>query len=237
MGPLLSTQEQESQSKNVTQFKTQTFTKVDILNETLFLLDWDDTLMCTSFITKKKLSLTETESKIVERLGVLVSAFLAKCKKLGTVIIITNSKESWVKKTAFDYMKISEQILKDIYIISNRDIFANQDVSKKDWKKIVFVELLEKYGKKIKNLICASDFPEDIEIFKDISKQHAKKNINICTVKFKYNPSIIVMIKEIQTMTKNINELIYSNQNYSLYEEKEENESFSFGLLLDLFKF
>ena len=237
MGPILPTQEQETESKSLSKLKMPTFTEVAILNKTLFLLDWDDTLMCTSFITKKKLKLSASESEIVEHFGSLVSQFLTKCKKLGTVIIITNSNESWVKKTAFEYMKMKEQILKDIFIISTRDIFENQDVSKKDWKKIVFEKLLEKYEKKIKNLVCASDLPEDIEIFKNLIKQHKKNNINISTVKFKYNPSIIVMIKEIQTMIKDLNELISSNKNYSLYEEKEEKETFSLGLLLDIFKF
>ena len=172
MGPILPTQEQESETKSLSKLKMPTFTEVAILNKTLFLLDWDDTLMCTSFITKKKLKLSASESEIVEHFGSLVSQFLTKCKKLGTVIIITNSNESWVKKTAFEYMKMKEQILKDIFIISTRDIFENQDVSKKDWKKIVFEKLLEKYEKKIKNLVCASDLPEDIEIFKNLIKQH-----------------------------------------------------------------
>ena len=102
--------------------------------------------MCTSFIKKKKLNLSESEQKIVSQLGEYVASFLTKCKNNGTVIIMTNSNESWVRSTSTDYLKIDREIFKDIYIISTRDIFANQNIKKKNWKK-----LLEKYKINITN--------------------------------------------------------------------------------------
>ena len=65
--------------------------------ETIFILDWDDTLMCTSFLTTKIQPLSEEEQNLILNLGNIVSAFLSKCLEYGKIIILTNSSEN--KKT------------------------------------------------------------------------------------------------------------------------------------------
>ena len=201
--------------------------------ETLFILDWDDTLMCTSFVSSKTQSLSEEDKNIIINLGKIVSIFLKECLKYGKIIIMTNSSERWMKKTAQNYLKIKNDIFENIKIISTRDRYYKKGIEVTKWKEMASEEILLKYGDKIENLICGSDSENDIEVFKNISKKYI--NINISTIKFKTKPSPSIMIKEIEYLNKRLYEIIGTNKNYYLIIEKpkKDNYNFSYGYLLD----
>ena len=201
--------------------------------ETVFILDWDDTLMCTSFISSKTKSLSDEEKNIITNLGKIVSIFLKECLKYGNIIIMTNSSEKWLKKTAENYLKLEKDIIGKIKIISTRDRYYKKGINPAKWKELALGEILLKYGDKIENLICGSDSESDIEVFKNISK--INEDINISTIKFKTKPSPSIMIKEIEYLNKKICQIIGSNKNYYLIKEKQkkDNYNFSYGYLLD----
>ena len=228
MGPTISISNKEDESYHSKEKKVEKIKK-----ETIFLFDWDDTLMCTHFINLKNQNLTEDEQYIVNNLGKVVWKFLKKCSEYGKIIIMTNSSEEWMKKTAFNFLKINEKMFENIKIISTRDKYLKKGIEKKKWKEIALNELLLKYGDKIENLICASDSEKDIEVFKNISKEN--KEINISTIKFKSKPSPLIMIKEIKYLSNFLYETIGSNKNYYLIKEKPKNDDFnySFGSLFD----
>ena len=202
---------------------------------TLFLIDWDDTLMCTSFITLKTQPLTEKEQNLILNLGNIVSVFLSHCLEYGKVIILTNSSENWVKSTSVDYLGITDLIDKNIKIISTRDNYLKKGIDKKYWKELALEEIFNKYQNKFENLICASDSEKDINIFKKFMCKN--KGINISTIKFKRKPNIMTLIKEIKYLIAHINIIIGTNKNYYLLKEtKEKNEddfNFHFGNLFD----
>jgi hypothetical protein len=228
MGPTISISNKDDESYHSKEKKV-----AKIKKETIFLFDWDDTLMCTHFINLKNQNLTEDEQYIVNNLGKVVWKFLKKCSEYGKIIIMTNSSEEWMKKTAVNFLKINEKMFENIKIISTRDKYLKKGIEKKKWKEIALNELLLKYGDKIENLICASDSEKDIEVFKNISKEN--KEINISTIKFKSKPSPLIMIKEIKYLSNFLYETIGSNKNYYLIKEKPKNDDFnySFGSLFD----
>lgn len=228
MGPTISITNKDDESYHSKEKKVPKIKK-----ETIFLFDWDDTLMCTHFINLKNQNLTEDEQYIVNNLGKVVWKFLKKCSEYGKIIIMTNSSEEWMKKTAFNFLKINEKMFENIKIISTRDKYLKKGIEKSKWKEIALNELLLKYGDKIENLICASDSEKDIEVFKNISKEN--KEINISTIKFKSKPSPLIMIKEIKYLSNFLYETIGSNKNYYLIKEKPKNDDFnySFGSLFD----
>ena len=203
--------------------------------ETIFLFDWDDTLMCTSFILSKVQPLSEEEKKITSDLGLKVTIFLEECSKYGKIIILTNSSKDWMKNTSDLYLKIKEEIFQNIQIISARDLYLKNNMPKEKWKEMALNELLLKFGDKIENLICASDSENDINIFKNISK--LRKEINISTIKFKSKPSPQIMIKEIDYLSKTIFDTIGKNKHYYLIKEKKKNDEFKapFGDFFDYF--
>ena len=167
MGPTISLSKEENtniQNSNFSQKNNKNLKK-----QTVFILDWDDKLMCTYFISLKTHGLSEEEQNIVFNLGKVVTNFLQECSKYGKVIIMTNSCEDWMRKTAEKYLKIKSETFNNIQIISTRDKYLEKGIAKKKWKEIEIKELLKKYGDRIKNLICASDSEKDVDVFKNIS--------------------------------------------------------------------
>ena len=215
MGPTLSI---ESPSTNQSEENPKRISK-----ETLFILDWDDTLMCTSFITLKSQSLSKEDRNLILNLGNLVSHFLSHCQEYGKVIILTNSSEIWVKKTSIENLGISDFVDKNIKIISTRDNYLKKGIDKNNWKEMALDEIFNKYGNKIKSLICASDSENDINIFKKFKQKN--KDINISTIKFKRKPNPLILIKEIKYLMKNISSIIGTNKNYYLLKETKEKKS------------
>jgi hypothetical protein len=227
MGPTLSSNNEKSNNRNNSNYKASKG------KETIFIIDWDDTLMCTTFISHKVLGLSDDEQYIVSNLGKVVSNFLKECNKYGKIIIMTNSSKEWIKKTTKDYLKINHESFDNIAIISTRDRYLKKGIEKKKWKELALDDLIAKYKEKIQNLICVSDSEKDIDVFKNLSTKN--KEINISTIKFKTKPSPLIMIKEIKYLNDMMDEIIGKNKNYYLFKEKQKNDDFnlSFGSLLD----
>ena len=227
MGPTISTNNEKPIPRNRAYHKTSKG------KETIFIIDWDDTLMCTTFISHKVSGLSDDEQSIVSNLGKVVSNFLKECSKYGKIIIMTNSSKEWIKTTTKDYLKINHESFDNITIISTRDRYLKKGIEKKKWKELALDDLIAKYKENIENLICISDSEKDIDVFKNLSKKN--NEINISTIKFKTKPSPLVLIKEINYLNDMMNEVIGKNKNYYLIKEKQKDDdfNFSFGSLLD----
>jgi HD superfamily phosphohydrolase len=227
MGPTLSSNNDKSINRSNSNYQASKG------KETIFIIDWDDTLMCTTFISRKVSGLSDDEQYIVSNLGKVVSNFLKECNKYGKIIIMTNSSKEWIKKTTKDYLKINHESFDNIAIISTRDRYLKKGIEKKKWKELALDDLIAKYKEKIQNLICVSDSEKDIDVFKNLSTKN--KEINISTIKFKTKPSPLIMIKEIKYLNDMMDEIIGKNKNYYLFKEKQKNDDFnlSFGSLLD----
>ena len=234
MGPTISSEKEDNISTSKVKILPRDASK-NAKSETLFILDWDDTLMCTSFISSKTKPLSDEEKNIILNLGKIVNKFLKECDKYGTFIIMTNSTERWMEKTAENYLKIKKEHIENIKIISTRDKYLKKGIEINKWKELALEEILFKYEDFIKNIILGSDSENDIEVFKKVSKKN--KQINVSTIKFKTKPTPIIMIKEIEYLTKKLYQIIGTSKNFYLIKEKEkekkDNFNFSYGYLLD----
>ena len=228
MGPTLSTETPNENKSSSISLKEKHHKKSK--KETIFILDWDDTLMCTSFISLKNQNLSREEKNTLLQLGKIVSSFLSHCKEHGKIIILTNSSENWVKTTSKGNLGINDLYEKDIKIISTRDKYLKNGIDKKKWKEIALDEIFSKYKNEVENIICASDSIKDINVFKEFMEKH--KEINVSTIKFKRKPNPSIMIKEIKYLIEYIDKIIGTNKNYYLMkEDNEKNNSNDFGFL------
>jgi hypothetical protein len=64
----------------------------------VFIYDWDDTLLCTSFLTALDFTGLPPDSlELIRRLDAAVSKLLELSSSRGEVYIITNATKGWVE--------------------------------------------------------------------------------------------------------------------------------------------
>ena len=141
-----------------------------------------------------------------------------------------------MKGTSIENLGITDLVDKNIKIISTRDNYLKKGIDKKLWKQMALNEILNKYGNKIENLVCASDSEKDINIFKKFMQDN--KSINIATIKFKTKPNLLTLIKELKYLKSCIGSIIGTNKNYYLLKETKEKNSEDFNFrFINLFDY
>ena len=189
--------------------------KEKIKNNTLFIFDWDDTLFFTTHLNPSKNNLffyeNENEKKMMKTIEYYIEEIFNKALNKGTVLIITNSGEGWVEACAKFYYPNLISILKDIYIISARELYQEKYPREPEtWKIRAFNDLKEKFNFEecVSNIICFGDDNKEIIVAKKLGE-----NINNClikTVKFRDKPDLTEMLKQLIV----INEQILRIYNY-----------------------
>jgi hypothetical protein len=131
-------------------------------DNTIIILDWDDTLYPTSWVIKNNIDITD--SKIRKKyigefmnLDIYISKLLLSLKKYGEVVIITNAMLSWVTLT-LTVLPLTNKIVNNLELISAREKYSKLS-EMTDWKKHTFNELMNRKLKKkeYNNLISIGD--------------------------------------------------------------------------------
>ena len=116
----------------------------------IIFFDWDDTLLCSSFLSKIGLFDDEQTKKInlkliKEQLSKLennVFKVLSISIKYGDTFIITNASEGWVESSARKYLPNIIKLFNKVKIISARTAYENQFPNdNKLWKLAVFRDI------------------------------------------------------------------------------------------------
>ena len=181
----------------------------------LIILDWDDTLMSTTYLLGKNKILNEDDIKEYKLLGEEVKKLLSLCKSTGTIIILTNSTKAWVFSTAKKYLFIEDSVFDDVLIFSTRERFCDR-FPMTLWKSKAYVEIEHQINQS-KSIICIGDSENDIEEGKKLKKKFP--SLNVATVKFINKPSHpSELISEIKVVIKHFDTLL--NSNYNMYIEQ-----------------
>jgi hypothetical protein len=133
--------------------------------ETVIVFDWDDTLLCSTWLSQNGLRLDDHCPPIPPELKDLDKAI---CKLLrtagthGTVFIITNAEKDWVELSAKKFLPEAYKVLQDISICvisanyHYKPMYPNEI---KKWKICAFQDFLP--WTKCRHLIGMGDNPND----------------------------------------------------------------------------
>ena len=133
-------------------------------HQSVIIFDWDDTLLCTSFLNPSgfagnEKSITSAVLAYLKRLEESVVTLLTIAKKLGKTYIITNAAHGWVEYSSQMYMPRVHDILDDIKVISARDKYERYfPCNMNEWKIQAFMlteEDLEESA--VTNLVVLGD--------------------------------------------------------------------------------
>lgn len=196
----------------------------------IFIYDWDDTLMCTSFVAPAGIlnldDLKPADKTNMKNLDQLVSALLTKSMEHGNVFIITNAAYGWVEYSAKKLYPMTYNILKNIKIVSARGMWEKKlPGDYRQWKSKAFIETMKTSNinfYKTANIISFGDSIIELEASHKLKEMFADGYIK--TIKFKESPQPMELIKELKIITSQFDTITSNMRNLSVKVAKKKNE-------------
>ena len=196
----------------------------------IFIFDWDDTLMCTSYVAPTGvLNLDEmkpNDRTTMKNLDQLVSNLLNKALDKGLVFIITNAAYGWIEYSAKKLYPISYEVLKKVKIVSARGMCEKKYPGDyRQWKTKAFIEIMKKSNinfLKTANIISFGDSIIELEALHKLKEIFADGYIK--TIKFKENPQPLELIKELKIILLQFDVILSNVRNLSIKVAKKKNE-------------
>lgn len=184
--------------------------------ETLILLDWDDTLMPSTWLSQSGLRLdagapTETQRAELTAAARAAARTVQAAKRLGTVVVITNAEWGWVELSCKHFLPTLWPLLENIKIRSARSFFEQRgSLAPALWKRVAFQQELRTFcqncckiaknsvarvaSSRLRNVISLGDSVNERDALRYITKDSAD-----CwgkSVKLMEQPDMRVFAKE-----------------------------------------
>ena len=196
----------------------------------LFFFDWDDTLLCTSYLVPtgalSEMEVNKKDKPIISSLDSLASKLLSKTLKLGYVFIVTNGAPGWVELSSTKFYPETAKVLKNVKIISARGLCEkNLPGDIRQWKTKAFKYALD-------TIQIKKNIPTNIIFFGDsIIEMESSYNVKECfsnaylkTIKFKENPSHTELEKELKIIFSQLDSILTNFKNLSIKVTRKKNE-------------
>jgi len=198
-----------------------------IFSDSIFIFDWDDTLMCTSFLApfgildEMDLKLDPNQAENIKILDESAFKLLFSTIVLGDTYVITNATISWVHFSAEKlYPKVST-LLKKVKIISARDLYEKKYPSNnKKWKICTFLDIKRRYFSNTDiNIICIGDSNIEMQAANALAAEFESSYLK--TIKFRESPKIEELIKQINLIVNNLKKIYEEKKNLKITVEKK----------------
>ena len=218
-------------NKLITKLEWNPFKKENIINN-LFFFDWDDTLLCTSYLQPTgaliDMEINKRDKDIISDLDSLVSKLLLKAMNIGIVFIVTNGAPGWVELSSTKFYPKTAKILQKIKLVSARGLCERKyPGDMRQWKRVAFkfaLDTLHDINKNIvTNIICLGD--SNIEMEASYYLKECFPNAYLKTIKFKESPTHIELQKELKIINIQLDSIINNyNKNLSVKVTRKKND-------------
>ena len=190
-------------------------------NDTLIIVDWDDTLFPTSWSVKNNINLNDMEVRnrylvYFSELDRILYKLLNKLLDYGDVSIVTNALPKWITISS-DVLPNTKYLLKRIKIISARQLYQPTHPQMMDWKKEVFKSEIsaEVVKKEYLNIISIGDAEYEYNALIELNKTNTNKKI-LKAVKLMGTPTHETLLDQLEVLTKAAPNLCLSNYHLDL---------------------
>lgn len=186
--------------------------------KTLIILDWDDTLFPTSWVTKNNIDITNPNiQRIFINLDKLIYQILQKMITYGHIVIVTNAAEKWIEISTNVLPKTQSILTKNISVLSARDTFEKSYPAQIHvWKKLLFKEIVNNYFKnhKLQNIISIGDAEYEFHALTDLYNENSAKKYRLLkTIRFIKEPDIDSLLDQLDVLNKT-NHKIVNHKNH-----------------------
>jgi len=183
---------------------------------TVIFVDWDDTLLCSSYLSGAGYRLDselESSSPIDRELKELESSVIGLLRlamSFGEVHIVTNAETGWVQLSAKKFLPGVVPVLDSVKVVSARSTYETMfpDAPVK-WKFCAFQEKLFSDTKSSKNIISFGDSHVEREAVRAVTR--GLPNTKTKSVKFAEKPSMEQLRRQLELVT-NCFQYIHSHE-------------------------
>ena len=196
----------------------------------IFFFDWDDTLLCTSYLIQagalNDMEINKKDKEIMTNLDNLAYTLLSKTINLGFVIIVTNGAPGWIEISSVTFYPKTAKVLDKVKIISARGLCEKVlPGDMRQWKTIAFKHAIDsiKIERNIPaNIICFGDSIIEMEASSNVKEYF--NNAYLKTIKFKESPTQMELEKELKIITTQLDSIITNFKNLSIKVTRKKNE-------------
>ena len=193
----------------------------------IFMIDWDDTLFPTNWVTKNNIDITDINSYnkyklFFIELDNILSNVINNLNKLGPIFIVSNASLHWIKN-CLNILPITKKLITafNIKLISARDLYYLKYQSIIEWKiscfQDIIVDILENVAGKFNeknylNIISLGDANYEYIALLNLDNffKINKLNINyfLKNIKFIEKPEFNIVIDQLHVLKKNISIIV-----------------------------
>jgi len=178
--------------------------KKDLSKETtVVFVDWDDTLLCSSFLSGAGYRLdsvmegTSALDKELKDLETSVISLLRLAMSFGDVYVVTNAETGWVQLSAKKFLPGVIPLLDRVKVLSARSTYESMfPDSPVKWKFCAFQERLNADSKSPKNVISFGDSHVEREAVRAVTR--GLPNTKTKSVKFAEKPSMEQLRRQLE---------------------------------------
>ena len=193
---------------------------------TIFIFDWDDTLLCTTVLSPggyfdDSRVILPGKLKKIKHLESLVQKLLTNATEKGDTYIITNSEEGWVEYSCKRFFPNVYNLLSKIKIISARALYDKKYPNNyKTWKNMAFNDIIKKYNLSLpSNIICMGDSTYEMEAAHGLSNKF--KDGYIKAIKFKELPRVDELISQLNLILDKFDFIYSACKNWTITIDKK----------------
>jgi len=183
--------------------------------DTLFIFDWDDTLLCSSALNTGRWTLGQ-----LRQLERAAEAVLRAALALGETVIVTNGNETWVQDSMSRFLPGLAPMLDQIAVFSARATYENLYPGDPiTWKRLAFKELLlgrqecNKSASCDVNLIAIGDSVAEIQAARCAAGILSGPSL-VKTVKLKDAPSVNELVGQLRRVGQELDAFVQDDHSF-----------------------
>ena len=198
--------------------------------KTLIILDWDDTLFPTSWLSKNNINLLDIDEQnkyivFFSRLDNLLYKLFLNMIKYGQIVIITNATQKWIHISSNIIPNTQKIIQNRVPIISAKDTYEKKyPMQTSMWKKLSFKNIISDYFKsyKYQNRGSLGDADHEFYAMTDLYDEFSLRKIKLLkTVRFIKDPSHDSLIDQLEVIDNSLHHIITAKKHMDLnFNEK-----------------
>lgn len=180
---------------------------------TLFILDWDDTLFPTNWVMKNGINLMNSSIReqymtYFQQLDRVLFSFLKNTLFMGKIVIVTNALLDWIYISSIVLPK-TYVLLKKIKIVSARGSYKHVSSNMMDWKVMAFHDVVDEefQSDSLMHVISVGDAEYEYQALIALNKKEHDHIKYLKSIKFVKNPSHDTLIEQLEILGSTIQDI------------------------------